>query len=128
MICMCSTVISSPKDPQVQKLTRSGVVMGTPEFLSPEQVLGNDLDGRSDLYGLGVLAFEMFTGRLPFEGKNPQEMTLARLRVEPFRLRWIRPELPEALENVISRALARRPEDRYQSMEELRTALAAVTP
>jgi eukaryotic-like serine/threonine-protein kinase len=115
-------------DPEIQRLTRSGVVMGTPEFLSPEQVLGNDLDGRSDLYGVGVLAFEMFTGKLPFQGNSPQEITLARLRTEPFRLRWIRPELPEALENVISRALARKPEDRYQSMEELRTALAAVTP
>jgi serine/threonine-protein kinase len=116
------------EDPELQRLTRSGVNMGTPEFMSPEQVLGKELDGRSDLYGVGVLAFEMFTGRLPFEGKSPQEISLARLKGEPLRLRWLRPELPESLETVIARALAQKPEDRYQSMEELRAALAAVTP
>ena len=58
------------EDPELQRLTRSGIVLGTPEFMSPEQLLGRDLDGRSDLYATGVLAFEMFTGRIPFEGTN----------------------------------------------------------
>lgn len=115
------------EDPELQKLTRSGIVLGTPEFMSPEQLLGRELDGRSDLYATGVLAFEMFTGRLPFEGKNLQEVALARLKGEPLRLRSVQPELPEELETVIGRALAQNPADRFQSMDELRGAFASVT-
>jgi serine/threonine protein kinase len=115
------------EDPELQKLTRSGIVLGTPEFMSPEQLLGRELDGRSDLYATGVLAFEMFTGRLPFEGKNLQEVALARLKGEPLGLRSVQPELPEELETVIGRALAQDPADRFQSMDELRGAFASVT-
>jgi serine/threonine protein kinase len=115
------------EDPELQKLTRSGIVLGTPEFMSPEQLLGRELDGRSDLYATGVLAFEMFTGRLPFEGKNLQEVALARLKGEPLRLRSVQPDLPEELETVIGRALAQNPADRFQSMDELRGAFASVT-
>jgi eukaryotic-like serine/threonine-protein kinase len=115
------------EDPELQKLTRSGIVLGTPEFMSPEQLLGRELDGRSDLYATGVLAFEMFTGRIPFEGKNVQETALARLKGEPLRLRAVQPELPEKLETVISRALAQSPADRFQSMDELSAGFASVT-
>ena len=80
-------------EPGLKKLTRTGIALGTPEFMSPEQVLGHPLDGRSDQYALGVLAFEMFTGRVPFEGKTPQEVALARLKREALRLRAVRPEL-----------------------------------
>jgi serine/threonine protein kinase len=114
-------------EPDLVKLTRTGLTLGTPEFMSPEQVFGKPLDGRSDLYGLGVLAFEMFTGRVPFEGKSPQEVALARLKREPLRLRALRPELPAELETVIGRALARDPADRFQSMKELSVAFASVT-
>jgi serine/threonine protein kinase len=115
------------EDPELQKLTRSGIVLGTPEFMSPEQLLGKELDGRSDLYATGVLAFEMFTGRMPFEGKNVQETALARLKREPLRLRSVQTELPEKLEAVISRALAQSPADRFQSMDELSAGFASVT-
>jgi len=114
-------------EPGLNKLTRTGVTLGTPEFMSPEQVLAKPLDGRSDVYGLGVLAFEMFTGRVPFEGKTPQEMVLARLKQEPLRLRAVRPELPATLESVIERAMARDPADRFQSMAELSAGFASVT-
>jgi serine/threonine protein kinase len=114
------------EDPELQKLTRSGIVLGTPEFMSPEQLLGYELDGRSDLYATGVLAFEMFTGRIPFEGKNLQEVALARLKGQPLRLRSVQPELPETLEAVIGRALAQKPDDRFQSMEELGAGFASV--
>jgi len=114
-------------EPGLVKLTRTGLTLGTPEFMSPEQVFGKPLDGRSDLYALGVLAFEMFTGRVPFEGKSPQEIALARLKQEPLRLRAVQPELPETLESVIARALAQMPRDRFQSMEELSAAFASVT-
>jgi serine/threonine protein kinase len=114
------------EEPDLQKLTRSGVVLGTPEFMSPEQLLGYELDGRSDLYSTGVLAFEMLTGRIPFEGKNIQEIALARLKGQPLRLRAVRPEMPDRLEIVIGRALAQKPGDRFQSMDELSAAFAAV--
>ncbi len=90
-------------------------------------MLGKPLDGRSDVYGLGVLAFEMFTGRVPFEGKNPQEVALARLKRGPLSLRAIRPELPANLETVIGRALAQDPADRFQSVAELSAGFASVT-
>jgi eukaryotic-like serine/threonine-protein kinase len=114
-------------EPGLAKLTRTGIALGTPEFMSPEQVLGKPLDARSDVYAFGVLAFEMFTGRVPFEGKSPQEIALARLKREPLRLRTLRPELPATLETVIGRALAQQPADRFQSMEEMGAALASVT-
>jgi eukaryotic-like serine/threonine-protein kinase len=114
-------------DPEVAKLTQTGIILGTPEFMSPEQIRGKALDGRSDVYALGVLAFEMFTGRLPFAGKSPQDMMLARLNGEPLRLRSIRSELPAKLETVIGRALSRDPAGRFQSMEEFGAALASVS-
>jgi serine/threonine protein kinase len=113
-------------EPGLIKLTRTGVTLGTPDFMSPEQVLGRTLDGRSDVYGLGVLGFEMFTGQVPFEGKTPQELALARLKGEPLRLRALRPDLPAELESVIGRALAQNPADRFQSVKELGAALASL--
>ena len=114
------------EDPELQRLTRSGIVLGTPEFMSPEQLLGRDLDERSDVYATGVLAFEMFTGRLPFEGKNPQEVALARLKGASLRVRSVQPELPEVLDAVIAQALAQNPADRFQSMDELGAGFASV--
>ncbi len=114
-------------EPEVVKLTQTGIVLGTPEFMSPEQIRGKPLDGRSDVYAVGVLAFEMFTGRLPFAGKTPQEMMLARLKGEPLRLRAVRPELPAKLEEVVAKSLAAEPAERHQSMAELGAALASVT-
>jgi serine/threonine-protein kinase len=114
-------------EPGLVGLTRSGFTIGTPEFMSPEQVMGKELDWRSDLYALGVLAFEMFTGRVPFGGKTPQEVTLARLTDRPLQLRALRPELPEKLEGVIAVALATDPAERYPSMAAMRAAFEAVT-
>jgi serine/threonine-protein kinase len=114
-------------EPEVVKLTQTGIVLGTPEFMSPEQIRGKPLDGRSDVYAVGVLAFELFTGRLPFAGKTPQEMMLARLKGEPLRLRAVRPELPGKLEEVIAKSLAPEPAERHQSMDELGASLASIT-
>jgi serine/threonine-protein kinase len=110
--------------PELVKLTATGIVLGTPEFMSPEQIRGKPLDGRSDVYALGVLAFEMFTGQLPFGGKSAQESMLARLKGEPLKLRAARGDLPPKLEAVIGRALQIRAEDRYASMNELADAFA----
>jgi serine/threonine-protein kinase len=112
--------------PEVAKLTATGIVLGTPEFMSPEQIRGKPLDGRSDVYAIGILAFEMFTGQLPFAGKSAQETMIARLRGSPAKLRDLRPELPAKLEAVILRCLALDPAERHPNMEELGYAFEGV--
>jgi serine/threonine protein kinase len=113
--------------PDVVKLTATGIVLGTPEFMSPEQIRGKPLDGRSDVYALAILAFELFTAQLPFTGKSAQETMIARLRGAPLPLRAVRPDLPAKLEAVISKALSVNPADRYGSMAELAHAFEAST-
>ncbi|MEO6056807.1 MAG: serine/threonine-protein kinase [Gemmatimonadales bacterium] len=112
--------------PEVAKLTATGIVLGTPEFMSPEQIRGKPLDGRSDVYALGILAFELVTGQLPFAGKSAQETMIARLRGAPAKLRDIRAELPGKLDSVIQRCLILEPAERFQSMEELAAAFEGV--
>ena len=112
--------------PEVAKLTATGIVLGTPEFMSPEQIRGKPLDGRSDVYATGILAFELFTGQLPFSGKSAQETMIARLRGSPAKLRDVRDDLPARLESVILRCLAVDPAERFQSMDELAHAFEGV--
>jgi len=81
-------------DPAIAKLTATGIILGTPEFMSPEQIRGKPLDARSDIYALGIVAFEMFTGKLPFQGRNAQEMMIARLRSQPIAIRTLRRRYP----------------------------------
>jgi serine/threonine protein kinase len=112
-------------DPQIAKLTATGIILGTPEFMSPEQIRGKQLDARSDIYALGIVAFEMFTGKLPFQGRNAQEMMIARLRGQPLKLRQLRPDLPEGLERTLHRALESNPDARYNTALEFADALGA---
>ena len=112
--------------PEVAKLTATGIVLGTPEFMSPEQIRGKPLDGRSDVYALGILAFEMFSGQLPFAGKSAQETMIARLRGSPAKLKDLRPELPAKLDAVIQRCLIIDPAERHQNMDELAYAFEGV--
>ncbi|MGH7658714.1 MAG: protein kinase domain-containing protein [Gemmatimonadales bacterium] len=112
--------------PELVKLTRTGIVLGTPEFLSPEQIRGRPLDGRSDIFALGILAFELFTGRLPFDGTTAQDMMIARLKGDARLLREFRPDLPDDLEAILARSLAKDPADRFHSMARFAEALAAV--
>ena len=111
--------------PELAKLTATGIVLGTPEFMSPEQIRGKPLDGRSDVYALGVLAFELFTGQLPFPGKSAQETMIARLRGQPVRLREVKPDFPARVEAVVNQALAMDPAQRFGSMAEMAQALEA---
>jgi serine/threonine-protein kinase len=110
-------------DPSIAKLTATGIILGTPEFMSPEQIRGKPLDARSDVYALGIVAFEMFTGKLPFQGRNAQEMMIARLRGTPTPIRTIRPDLPAGLEKAIAKALETNPESRFTSTLEFSEAL-----
>jgi serine/threonine protein kinase len=100
---------------ELEKLTATGIILGTPEFMSPEQLRGKPLDPRTDIYSLSLMMYEMLTGKLPFEGRTQQEMMIARLRNDPILLRQRRPgmDFPEAVEKVLNKAMARNPDDRY---------------
>ena len=113
-------------DAELQKLTATGIILGTPEFMSPEQLRGKPLDPRTDVYSLGLMTYEMLTGKLPFTGRTQQEMMIARLRSEPVPLREARPELgfSEAVEKVLAKSMQRAPDDRYTTAPEFAAALA----
>lgn len=108
-----------------QKLTATGIVMGTPEFMSPEQLRGRPLDGRSDVYSLALMTYEMLTGLLPFQGKTQQETMVARLKSDPPPMRRLRPDLEfsEAVERVLAKGLARSADERYATAPEFASAL-----
>ena len=110
-----------------QKVTRTGLVVGTPEYMSPEQLTGDTLDGRSDLYALALVTFNMLTGMLPFTGQTTQEALLKRLTDRPLSLAEARSDLvwPPALQAVLDRALSRLASDRYQHASEYGAALVA---
>ncbi len=110
-------------EPGVAKLTATGIILGTPEFMSPEQIRGKHLDPRSDVYALGIVAFEMFTGKLPFQGRTPQEMMIARLRGSPTPLRQVRPDFPAPLEAALMKSLEANPDNRYATALEFGHAL-----
>jgi len=111
-----------------QKVTRTGLVVGTPEFMSPEQLAGDKLDGRTDLYSLGLVLFNMLTGTLPFPADSVQEAMIKRLTDEPAELLEVRPDLhfPPGLQQILDTVLARNPVDRYQSAAKFAHDLAAV--
>jgi eukaryotic-like serine/threonine-protein kinase len=115
-------------DPAIAKLTATGIILGTPEFMSPEQIRGKPLDARSDVYALGIVAFEMFSGKLPFQGRNPQEMMIARLRGQPLTLRQLRPDLPVSLERALARAMDTDPDARFATALEFAETLIAPSP
>jgi serine/threonine-protein kinase len=112
---------------ELQKLTGTGIILGTPEFMSPEQLRGRQLDGRSDVYSLALITCEMLTGKLPFLGTTQQEVMMARLRGGPVPMRELRPDLdlPDGVQAVIDKALHRNPDDRYATAPEFAAALAA---
>jgi serine/threonine protein kinase len=113
-------------DAELQKLTATGIILGTPEFMSPEQLRGKPLDARTDVYSLSLMTFEMLTGKLPFAGRTQQEMMIARLRNEPTPLRQARPDLvfSESVERVLMKAMSRDPDSRHSTAPEFATALA----
>lgn len=112
---------------ELQKLTATGIILGTPEFMSPEQLRGKPLDARTDIYSLALMTYEMLTGKLPFQGRTQQEMMIARLRSDPVPLRKMRPdlELPESVERVLVKAMERSADDRYHRATDFADAFAA---
>jgi serine/threonine protein kinase len=104
-------------------LTRTDIMMGTAKYLSPEQVQGRALDGRADMYALGLVLYECLAGNVPFKGENDQATAVARLSRDPTPLQGLRPDAPSTVLSVVHRMLRRKPENRYQSCTEVVVAL-----
>jgi serine/threonine-protein kinase len=106
--------------------TKTGLVLGTPSFMSPEQIAGKKVDGRSDLYSLGVMLFQMLAGVLPFRGDSMAEL-MYKIANEPAPdIRIIRPELSEKLANIVALSISKRSETRYQDGDQFAADLRAV--
>ncbi len=112
-----------------EHFTHGGYMMGTPAYMAPEQVLGREIDGRADLYSVGVVLYRLLTGRLPFNADTAISMVQMQISEPPTPILSFKPDLPAWCTGVAERALAKSPSDRFQSAEEFRSVLlAAVTP
>ena len=103
-----------------------GSFAGTPDYIAPEQIRGDNVDERADIYALGVMMFEMFTGNLPFSGDSSRDVLRARLKQEPTQAMEFWPEIPERLNNLIMTCLARDPRQRLQSVDEVLEQLVEI--
>jgi beta-lactam-binding protein with PASTA domain/predicted Ser/Thr protein kinase len=108
------------------QMTEAGSIVGTAQYLSPEQARGAPVDPRSDLYSLGIVLYEMLTGQVPFTGDTPVEIAMKHLSQVPEPPSALRPTVPHDLDAVVMRALAKDPEQRYASAEEMDADLARV--
>jgi serine/threonine-protein kinase len=104
-------------------VTTTGSLLGTVTYLSPEQLRGEEPDQRSDIYSLGVTLYELLAGRAPFEEETQMAIAMKHLREEPPPLRSVKGGIPRGLESVVSKAMAKDPDDRFQSAQDMRTAL-----
>jgi serine/threonine-protein kinase len=107
-----------------EHLTNAGYMMGTPAYMAPEQVRGHEIDARADLYAMGVVFYRLTTGRLPFKGETPFAMAQSQVNDQPTPIGLFRTDLPAWVEQILSRALAKAPELRFQSAVEFHEALA----
>ena len=107
-----------------EHLTSDGFTMGTPAYMAPEQIRGEEVDARSDIYAMGVVLYRLWTGQLPFQGDTPFAIAHRQLSEPPVPLKTAAPELPSWCDLVLSRALAKNPSERYQTALEFKNALA----
>ena len=106
-----------------QTMTQTGMVIGTASYLSPEQAQGNPVDARSDVYALGCVLYEMLTGRAPFQGDTPLSIAYKHVREDAQTPSSVNPDVPEALDAVTMKALAKNPDNRYQTAREMQEDL-----
>ncbi len=99
--------------------TRTGVILGTPNYMSPEQIMGQRIDARSDIFSLGVLLFQLLTGELPFRGDNLSSLLYQITQVRHPSVREVNPKVPKACGQIIDRALAKKPEERFKNAAEM---------
>ncbi len=111
-----------------EDLTQTGLFMGSPKYMSPEQIRGERVDGRADVYSLGVIMYEMLTGKVPFDRTNSVNILMAHVHEQPPRMADINPNvaIPPLLEQVVMKTMAKKPEDRYASMDALLSALKEI--
>jgi serine/threonine protein kinase len=108
------------------RLTLSGVAVGTPTYMSPEQAVGErEIDGRSDIYSLGIVAYQMLTGRVPFNAGNPMALLLKHVSETARPIGDLRPDTPRGLREIVERAMMKSPEDRWPTAASMRDALTA---
>jgi beta-lactam-binding protein with PASTA domain len=105
-------------------MTEAGSVIGTAQYLSPEQARGDEVTAASDCYAVGIVLYEMLTGRVPFDGGPPVAVAMKQISDEPVSPRIVEPSVPRELEAVVLRSLAKRPSERYRTAEEMSRALA----
>ncbi len=111
---------------RAEKLTAMGMIVGTPEYMSPEQAAGMSVDKRTDIYSLGVIMYEMMTGRLPFLADNAIRILMMHQTEKPARPRDINPEIHIGIEQIILKCMEKKPEDRFQDMSEVSQALIQI--
>src|SRR6266480_4369815 len=116
------------KKPSSKSLTSEGMIVGTPEYMSPEQASGDPLDGRSDIYSLGIVVYQMLTGSPPFEGPSSASILAQQLTEEPTPIRRLRPDVPEEMAVVLERMLEKNRSRRFQMASEVSRALVGALP
>jgi serine/threonine-protein kinase len=121
-------IASDAKSITLNELTAPGQIVGTPAYMAPEQLDGRDVDARTDIYAMGVILYEGLTGRRPFDAKDLPSLVRGIILDPVPPVRSLRPEVPEALSEVVARAMARRPEQRYPDVASLLRALAPFAP
>jgi beta-lactam-binding protein with PASTA domain/predicted Ser/Thr protein kinase len=104
-------------------ITQTGMVMGTPQYISPEQAQGLAVDGRSDIYSMGIVLYEMLTGQVPFDDPSPVTITYKQVREDPVPPSVINPEIPPTLEAIVMKAMSKNPANRFQSAQEMKADL-----
>jgi len=112
----------------LEGMTATGLIMGTPEYMAPEQVAGKHVDERADIYALGVILFEMLTGRVPFTGDSAIAVGFQQLKDPPPSPRSINPQIPEEVERIILKALEKNPIQRYRTVDDLRKDFETALP
>jgi serine/threonine-protein kinase len=112
--------------PQESGVTQAGTIVGTPEYMAPEQLSGKELDARVDLYAAGCVLYECLTGKPPITADTPYELVAKLIEDTPPGVRTINPEVPESLDALIAQLLAKEPEDRVASATVLHDRLATI--
>ncbi|MFJ4920424.1 protein kinase [Streptomyces sp. NPDC088725] len=112
----------------VTSMTQTGMVVGTPQYLSPEQALGRGVDARADLYSVGIMLFQLLTGRLPFDAESPLAIAYAHVQEEPVAPSSINRTITPAMDALVARALKKNPNERFPSAEAMRAECARVLP
>ena len=121
-------IAKAAHDATPAQLTTEGMVVGTPQYMSPEQATGERADDRSDIYGLGIVLYQMLAGAPPFDGESAQQILMKQATVEPVPIRQVRKDVPEALAAVLHRMLEKDPGQRYQTAEDASQAIVQALP